>query len=72
MSVANILNSLTCVMYIVDMNTPRVFMERDRERMCACTCMHTIRFVLMVEECTGDSLPNEDYVNVISVREWDL
>ena len=72
MSVANILNSLTCVMYIVDMDTPRVFMEKDRERTCACTCMHTIQFVLRMEECTGDILPNEDYVNLISVREWDL
>ena len=44
----------------------------DRERMCVCTCMHTIQFVLWMEECTGDSLPNEDYVNVILVREWDL
>ena len=40
MSVANILNSLTCVMCIVDMDTPRVFMERDRERMCACTYVY--------------------------------
>ena len=39
MSVANILNSLTCMMYIVDMDTPGVFMERDRERTCACTYM---------------------------------
>ena len=37
-------------------------MERDREGMCACTCMHTIQFVLRMEECTGDILPNEDYV----------
>ena len=34
------LNSHTCVMCIVDMDTPRVFMERDRERTCACTYVY--------------------------------
>ena len=53
--------------YIVDMDTPRAFMEKDRERMCACTCMHTLRFVLRMEECTCIILSNEDYVNLISV-----
>ena len=62
MSAANILNSLTYVTYIVDMDTPRVFMKRDRERTCACTYMHTLQFVLRMEECTCDSLPNEAYV----------
>lgn len=46
------------VQCIVDMVSPRVVMERDRERMCASTCMHIIRFVLRMEECTCDILPN--------------
>ena len=42
MSAANILNSLTCVMYIVDMDTPRVFMEKERERMCVYMYAHNL------------------------------
>ena len=66
MSVANILNSLTCVMYIVDMDTPGCSWRRT-EKECVCTCMHTIQFVLRMEECTCDILPNEEYVNLNSV-----
>ena len=42
-------------------------MEKDRERMCVCTCRHTIQSVLRMEECTCNILLNEDFVNLISV-----